>query len=477
MLTLAYCRVSTEEQAEEGWSIEGQTDKLRAYASLRDLGDITIVSDPGISGKNMLRPGLQQLLVAVEAGHASHVIVWKLDRLSRSLRDLMELRDLFDKHGVTLHSVCENLDLSTPAGRWFFSMMGGQAEYYREALSENVSMGLDRLVKEGRWPNRPKTGYDMIDGLLVPNVDAPLVIECFRLRGEGMSYRVIEERTGLKYSTVKSILDSRVYRGETVRKGKWSDGIHDPLISEEEFQNAHRGTAKGVRQSSDPLSGRVVCGLCNRNMVVAQNGKGHLTYTCRHRGEGCDQPSRSNRGLARAVVKGLGLIGHDEDLRSAIRRRLAGGGPDAAVTPRRTRRAAPAKTLKVLNDERRKLLDLYYAQKISADGFQQEETRIAAAIESVRQQAALEGQEERLKSDLEVRFEEVARMLADLDMDAVWAEAEDRERRILVQNLLEWIKVFPDHLEVKVIGSPAFHVLLSEVGLKVPENVGVGGPT
>ena len=121
---------------------------------------------PGISGKNMVRPGLQQLLAAVEAGHVRHVIVWKLDRLSRNLRDLMELRDLFEKHGVTLHSVCENLDLSTPAGRWFFSMMGGQAEYYREALSENVRMGLDRAVKEGRWINRPKTGYDLIDGLL-----------------------------------------------------------------------------------------------------------------------------------------------------------------------------------------------------------------------------------------------------------------------------------------------------------------------
>jgi site-specific DNA recombinase len=477
VLTLAYCRVSTEEQAVEGWSIEGQTDKLRAYSSLHDLGDVTVISDPGISGKNMLRPGLQQLLAAVEAGHASHVIVWKLDRLSRNLRDLMELRDTFDKYGVTLHSVCENLDLSSPAGRWFFSMMGGQAEYYREALSENVSMGLDRAVKEGRWINRPKTGYDLIDGLLVPNVDAVLVIECFRLRGDRKPYRLIEERTGLNYSTVKSILDSRIYLGEVLRKGTWYPGIHEPLVSEEEWQNAHRGAAKGVRRSSDPLSGRVICGQCERRMVVAQNGKGHLTYKCRHRGQGCDQPSRSNLGLARAVVKGLRLIGHDEDLRSAIRRRLAGGGPDAAVTPRRTRRAAPAKTMKVLNDERRKLLDLYYAQKISADGFQQEETRIATAIEAVRQQMASEGQEERLKSDLEVRFEEVARILADLDMDAVWAEADVRERRILVENLLEWIKVFPDHLEVKVVGSPAFHVLLSEVGLKVPENVGVGGST
>ncbi len=477
MLTLAYCRVSTEEQAEEGWSIEGQTDKLRAYASLHDLGEITVLSDPGISGKNMVRPGLQQLLAAVEAGHATHVIVWKLDRLSRSLRDLMELRDTFDKHGVTLHSVCENLDLSSPAGRWFFSMMGGQAEYYREALSENVSMGLDRAVKEGRWINRPKTGYDLIDGLLVPNVDAALVIECFRLRGEQLSYRVIEERTGIKYSTVKSILDSRIYRGELLRKKKWYPGNHEPLVSEEEWQNAHRGAAKGVRQSSDPLSGRVICGLCDRRMVVAQNGKCHLTYQCHHRGQGCAQPSRSNLGLARAAVMGLRLVGHDEGLRKAIRRRLAGGGTDAAGTPRRTPRAAPAKTLKALTDERRKLLDLYYAQKISADGFQEEEARIATAIEAVRQQMALGDHEEGLKTELEVRFEEVARILSDLDMDAVWAEADNRERRILVENLVEWVKVFPDHLEVKVVGSPSINVLLSEVGLKVPENVGVGGGT
>ena len=135
--------------------------------------------------------------------------------------------------------------------------------------------------------------------------------------------------------------------------GKWSPGIHEPLVSEEEWQRAHRGTAKGVRRSSDPLSGRVICGLCNRKMVVAQNGKGHLTYQCHHRGQGCDQPSRSNLGLARAAVKGLRLVGHDEGLREAIRRRLAGGEPDAAGTPRRTRRAAPATTLKNLNDERR----------------------------------------------------------------------------------------------------------------------------
>jgi hypothetical protein len=189
-------------------------------------------------------------------------------------------------------------------------------------------------------------------------------------------------------------------------------------------------------------------------MVVAQNGKGSLTYKCHHRGKGCAQPARSNLGLAKAAVMGLRLVGHDEELRKAIRRRLAGGGPDAAGTPRRTRRAAPAKTLKVLNDQRDKLLDLYYREKISADGFQQEEARIATAIEAVRHQMAAEGHEERLKTDLEVQFEQVARILSDIDMDAIWAEADERERRVFVENLVEWIKVFPDHLEVKVAGAP-----------------------
>ena len=276
---------------------------------------------------------------------------------------------------------------------------------------------------------------------------------------------------------MKAILDSRIYRGEVLdRKKEWQPGLHEALVSEEEWQSAHRGSAKGVRLSHDPLSGRVICGLCDRRMVVAQNGKGNVTYKCRHRGQGCTQPARSTRGLSRAAVVGLRLVGHDESLREAIRRRLAGGDPGAA-TPRRARRAAPAKVLKSLTDERRKLLDLYYAGKISADGFRDEESRIAASIETVRQQLAQEGQEERLKSDIEMRFEEVARILAELDIEELWAEANERERRILVENLVEWIKVFPDHLEVKVAGSPQINVTFDEVGLKVPENVGVGGGT
>ena len=476
MLTVAYCRVSTDEQAEEGFSIEGQADKLRAYSALRDLGEVHVVTDPGLSGKNLNRSGLQQVLAAVEAGHVSHVLVWRLDRLSRNLGDLIMLADKFGELGVALHSVSENLDLSSASGRMFYNILGTFAQYFREQLSENVKMGNERAIKEGRHINRPKTGYDLVGGELIPNVDAVRVQECFRLRGQNFSYRAIEERTGLKYSLVSAILNSRVYLGEVPHNGQWFPGIHQPIITDEEWHAAHRGLTKGVQPSKDLLSGRVLCCLCNRRMAVAQNGKGNVTYKCRHRGQGCDQPARSTHGLARAAVLGMALIGRDERLQKAIRTQLAGGSRGAPARAPRSRRATAAVTLGTLSDERRKLLKLYYADGISMEGFKEEEQRLVDAIESARAQATEEQLEALAMNDLELRFEQVIDLLRELNIDAFWNAANDEERKILIQELIEWVKVFPDHLEVKVSGAPPLNVLLGEVGLKVPEIVGVGGP-
>lgn len=414
MLTLAYCRVSTEEQAEEGFSIEGQADKLRSYSTLRALGPVTVISDPGLSGKNLKRPGMQQVLAAVEAGHVSHVLVWRLDRLSRNLGDLILLADTFGKYGVALHSVSDNLDLSSASGRIFYHILGSFAQYFREQLSENVKMGNERAIREGRWINRPKTGYDLTEGLLVPNEDATRVREVFRLRGQGLSYRVIEDRTGITYSTVRSVLESRVYLGEVLHNGVWSQGSHEPVVSEEEWRAAHRGLAKGVQPSKDVLSGRVRCGLCEKRMAVAQDGRGNGSYKCRHRGVGCNQSARGTKGLARAAVLGLSLVGHDERLQEAVRRRLAGGSRAEPLGARRGRRPSPALTLGTLSDQRHKLLDLYYQGGISVEGFREEEDRLCSLFEAVRAQALEEQSEERDKNDLEARFEQVAAMLRDL---------------------------------------------------------------
>jgi len=355
---------------------------------------------------------------------------------------------------VALHSVSESLDLSSASGRMFYNILGSFAQFYREQIAENVKMGSDRAVKEGKWINRPKTGYDLVDGELVPNGDAARIVEVFRLRAKRMSYRTISERTGINYSTVMTILKSRIYFGEVLHNGEWFPGRHQAIITQEEWHAAQRSVAMGVQPASDFLSGRVRCGLCERRMAVAQNGKGSKFYLCRHRGQGCGQPARSTRGLARAAVLGMSIVGHDERLQAAIRRRLAGGSRAVPGGGHRGRRAAPAKTLATLSSDREKLLALYYSGNISAEGFKEAEDRICAAIEAARQQVITKNAEERSLNELETRFEDVARVLSDLDVEVVWEAAEESERRVLVEELIESVTIYPDHLEVTVAGAP-----------------------
>ncbi len=322
MLTVAYCRVSTEEQAAEGFSIAGQADKLRVYAELHDLGDVTVIADPGLSGKNLERPGLQQLLHMVDEGHVANVLTWRLDRLSRNLSDLILLADRFGQAGVALHSFTEKIDLSSATGRMFYNILGSFAQFYREQLAENVRMGMQQAVRQGKWVNRPKTGYALIDGELVANEMAPVVRRIFTLRTEGQSVGKIADATGVKYSTVLTILNSRIYLGEVQMNGEWFPGRHEAIITPEQFAAAHRGRVKGRARGTDLLSGRVRCGLCQRLMALDQNGKGQRLYRCHHRGQGCAQPRRTNVGLLRAAVLGLRLIGDDTELQAAIRKEL-----------------------------------------------------------------------------------------------------------------------------------------------------------
>lgn len=478
MLTVAYCRVSTEEQAAEGFSIEGQTERLRAYAALHDLGEVVVISDPGKSGKSLERPGLQQLLEMVAAGHVSHVLLWRLDRLSRDLGNLIELADRFGRAGVALHSFTEKIDLSSATGRMFYNILGAFAQFYREQLAENVRMGMQQAARQGKWTNRPKTGYALISGELVPNEDADRVREAFRLRAAGSSYPEIEARTGLKYSTVGAILRSRIYLGEVQLNGEWFPGRHEALITKDVFLAAQRGHIPGRRRGRDPLSGRVLCGMCGRRMAVEQNGEGRVMYRCRHRGQGCHQPRRTNRGLQRAARLALSLLSGDEELREAIRTTLRRDGRTDRRSAGRTA-ARSAVRLGELSERRRKLLELYYAGQISGEGFAEAEQDLLREITAVGEAAERERTARAEQDDLMRRFEEVSAALRDLDLARAWDEATDEERRILVEELVEAVTVFPDHLEVKVAGAPRLNVSLAEVGLggRESENVGVGGGT
>lgn len=463
MLTVAYCRVSTEEQAAEGFSIAGQADKLRSYAELHELGPVTVIEDPGASGKDLDRPGLQQVLAMVDQGHVGHLLVWRLDRLSRNLGDLILLADSFGKAGVSLHSFTERLDLSSATGRMFYNVLGSFAQFYREQLGENVAMGMAKAAQEGKWINRPKTGYDLVDGELIPNGDADTVRRIFRLRADGSSFNQIEDQTGVKYSTAKGITESRIYLGEVVWRGEWFAGRHQALVTKAEWDQAQRGWLNGgrKRQSRHPFSGVVRCGLCGRAASVDSNGKGNRYYRCMHRGEGCDMPRRAATGIERAALLGLRLIGRDEGLQEAIRRHLR----KATVPDARRADGTSVARADELRERRRRLLDLHYREQISAELFAEQEADLTLKLRTL--EAELTDTTRRLEEKTEIAqaFEDVARHLADLDIDEIWAEADQRERWIIASDLLDRITIFPDHLEVKVSGAPRLNVTLQEVGL------------
>lgn len=472
MLTVAYCRVSTEEQAAEGYSIDGQTTKLTAYAELHDLGAVTVMADPGASGKNTKRPGLQQVITAVHAGHVGHVLVWRLDRLSRDLGDLIALAKLFEDRGVSIHSVTENLDLSSPTGRMFFHILGSFAQFYREQLAENVKMGTAQARAEGRCTNRPPTGYDLIDGLLVANDAGATVRRVFEMRSEGATQPAIEAATGIKHSTVVAILQNRTYLGELRHKDQWFPGIHEPLIDQQLWDAAHRGRRPGIKRGRDLMSGRVRCGQCGRVMSIQSNGQGQHQYRCKHRGQGCTLPARSNNGLLRAAVHALALL-NDPALQHAIRAHLSmrqQPGPD-----RRRRTPGAADALAAKRDEQTKLLQLYYKGHIDENLLAAEQARLRYEIENLAYDAEAVALAAIRSTDLAARFEEVLRVLETLNIGDLWPHATEAERRTLLDELLDHVEVHHDRLRVHLNGSPPLNVAFSEVGLKDSELSRVGG--
>lgn len=127
-----------------------------------------------------------------------------------------------------------------------------------------------------------------------------------------------------------------------------------------------------------------------------------------------------------------------------------------------------------MESKRRKLLDLYYADKISPDLFAPEDRRLSDELERATVEVQVAESEERRLDEVARRFEEVAAVLAQLDAEAIWEAATDKERRILVEELLSEIAMYPDHLEVEVAGAPRLNVLFEEVGLSRPPQGGMG---
>jgi DNA invertase Pin-like site-specific DNA recombinase len=159
MQAVGYVRVSTERQADQGVSLDAQDAKVRAMATVQGATLVGVIVDGGESAKSLNRPGLQRLLAMVNGGKVQAVIVAKLDRLTRSVKDLCGLLELLEKKKVALISVAESLDTSSAAGRLVITIMGAVSQWEREAIGERTRDALGHKKSNGERVGNIEYGY------------------------------------------------------------------------------------------------------------------------------------------------------------------------------------------------------------------------------------------------------------------------------------------------------------------------------
>ena len=338
-----YIRVSTEEQVQEGYSIRAQEEKLKDYARIKEWAVYKIYIDDGISGKNITdRPAINEMIADIEKGCVKNVLVFKLDRLTRSVADLINLVDLFNSHNCAFNSLTESIDTHSATGRMFIKILGIFAEFERENISERTRLGMERKVREGYslCAGNISYGYDRAKGQKLQTVneqEAIIVREIFNMfKDKQVSYYSIaknlnsrgipsKEKNFWHGKAIKAILTNCTYKGY-VRycvndKERYFEvkGHHEPIISEELYDEVQNLISKmSVKvfkkhpKENSYFAGIVFCGLCGARMTVhgayMKNAKGedtsYISYVCPTRRKGdCNATNVRQSRLETAFIE------------------------------------------------------------------------------------------------------------------------------------------------------------------------------
>ncbi|MDB2046529.1 recombinase family protein [Clostridium perfringens] len=328
-----YCRVSTDEQAEFGYSIDEQKRLLEEWCKANDYIIYKCYSDRGISGKNIKdRPALKELLSDAKEGKFDMVISWKINRVSRKLEDVLKIVNILEKNNITFKSYSEPFETDTPAGRMQFQMMALIGEFERGTIAQNVKMGMIAKAKSGNWCGGRVLGYDLVPNnspeeekkgknkLEINEKEAEIVRFIFNEYSKGKGYKAITNKMNkLGYKTkkgnnfsvgsIRDILTNPVYIGEiryNVRQN-WSEkrrrninpnpirvkGKHEAIIDRELWDKVQlileskKGKPSRIYDGEYPLTGILRCPKCGAGMVIsrttntlADGTKKRIAYYC-----------------------------------------------------------------------------------------------------------------------------------------------------------------------------------------------------
>ena len=297
-----YLRVSTEQQIEK-YGLDVQHEKLRSYCQARGWTHVTDYIDGGYSGSNLNRPALQQLIKDIQAKKIDLVLVYRLDRLSRSQRDTLSLiEELFLPHHVEFISLSETIDTQTPFGRAAIGILSTFAQLERENIKERLYTCHQKMVQEeGLWAGGAGTtpyGYTRLarGQLVVNESERHHVQRIFESYLELKSVAQVNKQLQtegfkkLRYQRISNLLKSRLYLGEVSFAGEWHKGSHEALITEELFdavQQARQEITNPNRMGpkNKTFTGLITCGHCgavykvyNRRITKADGENAYESY-------------------------------------------------------------------------------------------------------------------------------------------------------------------------------------------------------
>jgi len=418
---VTYLRVSTKEQAEEGYSIPAQAEACRRFIADRSWEVADEYVDRGESARTADRPQLQAMLARLaEDPSIDCLVVHKLDRLARNLEDHAAVRAALRKAGVQLHSVTESLEDSA-SGKLVEGILASIAEFYSANLGQEIRKGLDQKAAQGGWPGRAPFGYRNVrrdapgrrgESVLEPDQQAPLVVWAFERYATGelslaslteaLAEKGLRNRLGNPpgVSAVHRMLRNPVYAGVVRWRGVDRDGTHPPLVSRELFDKvqsvlgAHSSGGERSWKHDHYLKGTLVCAECGSKMYSAL-AKGRFGYfRCIGRNTGrtrCSQaryvPAAELEREVEALYEGVRIPAARRRLERVLRTEVA----------ERERHRAEAtvflgRRLRQLANEREKLLRAYYADAIDVQTLKREQARINAEVAKAESQLATDGE-------------------------------------------------------------------------------------
>ncbi len=470
-VTALYVRVSTEEQAKKGFSVDAQKEKL-IKACHEKKWFYELYEDAGYSAGNLKRPAIQRLIKHIKEGKKegkiSRVLVWRLDRLSRKMSDLYRLISLFESHGVDLVSLTENISTNLPIGKLLTGILGSVAEFERESIRERIKAVKETRKKVKRLPlGHNCFGYDK--NWKIIEKQAEVVREIFSLVKQYPCVRIvwllnsrgIRTRDGNLWSktTVHDILTRPIYAGLL----KMDDGSYikakvEPIISESDFFEVQKILKQRRRENKMDgkykhlLSGILKCGYCGTGVCVTGDYKaGKAFYICGNkiaRGTlSCKGKRHKKEYVERIFLKVLieEIQGLD---REKLRKRLKEKLKDADYKKLFDEKKKLERELGQIEKRIEKLYILFEEEDIDLEVLKKRLESLKQQKNNVQNQ--LKSVQFKLKTvDPETLITRIDKILD--EFEKIWDQADHDTKRSLILKVIEKAEVFQEKIVLRFI--------------------------